>query len=145
MSSDTSYVKKQLVYWLRVAPADIAGVNNACISQQAGPAVVSCTHGAGSGIYVFLLGGPAPSPLSNYLVPVNRRLIELSVDGVAASVGITAQYDSTNAGAVAPNLDNTVRVLTFTGAGPAVLADQAFNLAIYRVESALGTAVAPAG
>lgn len=142
MSSDMSYVKKQLLYWLRVAPADIAGVNNACISQQAGPAVVSCTHGAGSGIYVFLLGGTVPSALNSFLVPINRRMIELSVDGVAASVGITAQYDSTNAGAP---LDSTVRILTFTGAGPAVLADQAFNLAIYRVETQLGSAALPAG
>jgi hypothetical protein len=139
MATSTDIVKKQLVYWVRVSPVTAAGLNSLCISEQAGMAPVTCTHVVGSGIYVFLLG---TAGFQNFSVPINRRQVVLSIDGVAASVGITAQYDSTNAGAP---LDNTVRILTFTGAGPAVLADQAFTMALYRIETQLGSAAAPAG
>jgi hypothetical protein len=114
MSSDTSYVKRQLVYFAQVP---LAGTS---ITAQFGPAAltIDVAH-ATPGSYTLTM--PA-----NFQVPLTRRALELTVNSPTAT-GFAAQYNH------AGSADNTVVILTSTGAGAA--GDSAFFVSIFRIEA----------
>jgi hypothetical protein len=114
MSSDTSYVKRQLVYFAQVP---LAGTS---ITAQFGPAAltIDVAH-ATPGSYTLTM--PA-----NFQVPLTRRALELTVNSPTAT-GFCAQYNH------AGSADNTVIILTSTGAGAA--GDSAFFVSIFRIEA----------
>lgn len=77
MSSDTSYVKKQLVYWGQVTAAGV-------FTTQAGPGLLTLVLAAS--VYTFTL--PA-----NFTIPLNRRFVVCTVDNPAATPGSNVTYD----------------------------------------------------
>jgi hypothetical protein len=113
MSSDTSYVKRQIVYWAQVAAAAVGGQIN--FTNQNGPALLTGTNAAS--VYTITLG-------ANYTVPLNRRMIVITP--TIATLGATAQYDE------AASAANTVLVRGSAFGGGAL--DCSFQILIYRIE-----------
>lgn len=110
MSSDTSYVKKQLVYWAQVTAAGAFTIQN-------GPGLL--TIGVAASVYTITM--PA-----NFTVPVNRRFVSVTTNNPAATPGSSVTYDA------AASAANTA---VFRGAafGGGAL-DTAFDFMIYRIE-----------
>jgi len=113
MSSVTDYVKKQLVYWAQIAAAATGG--NVTYSAQNGPGVLTGAQAAS----VYNITMPA-----NFTVPLNRRMIVLTVN--SATLGQSIQYDE------AASAANTVvcRGAAFGGGA----GDCGFQIEIFRIE-----------
>ena len=110
MSSDTSFVKKQLVYWAQITAAG-------AFTTQAGPGLM--TIGIAGSVYTVTLA-------ANYTIPLNRRMVVVTTDNPLATPGSSVTYDhATSAAGTA----------VFTGAafGGGVL-NTAFHFMIYRIE-----------
>jgi len=110
MSSDTSFVKKQLVYWAQVTAAG-------AFTAQAGPGLMTLV--LGGSVYTVTLA-------ANYTIPLNRRYVCVTTDNPLATPGSSVTYDhATSAAGTA----------VFTGAafGGGVL-NTAFHFMIYRIE-----------
>lgn len=110
MSSDTSYVKKQLVYWGQVTAAGV-------ISVQAGPGLL--TIGVAASVYTITM--PA-----NFTIPVNRRYVSVTTNNPAGTPGSSVTYDAAA---------STAATAVFRGAafGGGAL-DTAFDFEIFRIE-----------
>lgn len=117
MSSDTSYIKKSLVYWAQVAAAATAG--NVTYTVQNGPGVLTGAQAAS----VYNITMPA-----NFTVPINRRMVVISAEPTAANPGLIAGYD------VAASAANTVVVRGYNTAGAGGVADVDFEIEIYAIE-----------
>ena len=115
MSSTTSYVQKQLVYWAQIAAAATGA--NITYTAQAGPGAL--TGGQAASVYTVTM--PA-----NFTVPINRRTIVISPNVPLANRGAGVTYDE------AASAANTVVCYGFAFGGGAL--DVAFQLEIYRVE-----------
>ena len=113
MSSDTSYVKKQLVYWGQVAAAANAG--NVDYTVQNGPGVLTGAMAAS----VYNITMPA-----NFTIPLNRRMVVLTAN--SATLGASVQYDA------AASAANTAVIRGAAFGGGAL--DCAFQFCLYRVE-----------
>lgn len=113
MSSTTHYVQSQLVYWAQIAAAATGG--NVTYTVQAGPGLLTGAQAAS----VYTVTMPA-----NFTVPINRRMIEITVN--SAAVGDSVQYNE------AASAANTVVCLGGAFGGGAK--DVAFQLQIFRIE-----------
>jgi hypothetical protein len=113
MSSDTSYVKRQIVYWGQVAAAAAAG--QISFTNQNGPGLLTGTNAAS----VYTLTMPA-----NFTVPINRRVVVLT--STIATLGASIQYDEAGSAA------NTVVCRGAAFGGGAL--DVSFQFLIYRIE-----------
>jgi hypothetical protein len=113
MSSDTSYIKKQLVYVANIAAAAAGGL--IVFNSQAGPGLLAGSNVAS----VYTITMPA-----NFTVPVNRRHIIITT--TIATLGASAQYDE------AASAANTVVVRGAAFGGGAL--DVSFLIAISRIE-----------
>ncbi len=113
MSSTTSYVQKQLVYWGQVNAAAAGG--NVDYAVQAGPGLLTGAMAAS----VYNITMPA-----NFTVPVNRRMIVLTP--TIATLGASVQYDQ------AASAANTVVVRGAAFGGGAL--DVSFQFEIFRIE-----------
>ena len=113
MSSDTSYVKRQIVYWGQVAAAAAGGLIN--YTAQNGPGLLTGANAAS----VYTITMPA-----NFTVPINRRVVVLT--STIATLGASIQYDEVASAA------NTV-VCRGAAFGGGVL-DVSFQFLIYRIE-----------
>jgi hypothetical protein len=110
MANLTDIVKKQLVYWAQVTAAGAFTVQN-------GPGILTLVLAAS----VYTITMPA-----NFTVPLNRRMVVVTVDNPAATPGSNATYDH------AASAANTVVIRGSAFGGGAL--DTAFHIAIYRVE-----------
>jgi hypothetical protein len=110
MSADTSYVKKQLVYWAQITAAG-------AITTQNGPGAI--TVGVAASVYTITL--PA-----NFTIPVNRRSVLITVNNPVGTPGSSATYDA------AASAANTVVVRGAAFGGGAL--DTAFDIEIHRIE-----------
>lgn len=115
MSSSTSYVQKQLVYWAQIAAAATGA--NITYTAQAGPGAL--TGGQAASVYTVTM--PA-----NFTVPINRRFINIAPNVPLAARGAGVTYDE------AASAANTVVCYGFAFGGGAL--DVGFQLEIYRVE-----------
>jgi hypothetical protein len=113
MSSDTSYVKRQVVYWGQVAAAAAGGLIN--FTSQNGPGLLTGTNAAS----VYTITMPA-----NFTIPINRRMVVLT--STIATLGASVQYDE------AASAANTVLVRGAAFGGGAL--DVSFQFLIYRIE-----------
>jgi hypothetical protein len=112
MASSTDIVKKQLVYWAQVTAAGAFTVQN-------GPGLLAI----GLAASVYTLTMPA-----NFTIPINRRMVVVTANPIAATPGLIAGYDEV-ASAV-----NTVVVNGYNTAGAGAVGNCAFQIAIYRIE-----------
>ena len=113
MSSDTSYVKRQVVYWGQVAAAAAGGQIN--FTNQNGPGLLTGANAAS----VYTITMPA-----NFTIPINRRMVVLT--STIATLGTSVQYDE------AASAANTVVVRGAAFGGGAL--DVSFQFLIYRIE-----------
>lgn len=110
MSSDTSFVKQQLVFWAQITAAG-------AFTNQAGPGLMAI--GIAASVYTITL--PA-----NYNIPLNRRFVNVTTDNPAATPGSSVTYD---------HAASAAGTLVFRGAafGGGAL-DTAFHFEVFRIE-----------